>query len=60
MRTSNHVGKSIRNRIIMYVLRTYRHHAVHDEEDEQVVPDHDVPVQLKPALLRAETVKHAT
>lgn len=35
------------------------HHAVHDEEDEELVPHHDVPVQLQLALFGAEAVKDA-
>ena len=35
------------------------HHAVHDEEDEELVPHHDVAVELQLALLRAEAVEDA-
>lgn len=38
-------------------LDRHRHHAVHREDDEHVVPDHDVSVQLQPALLRSQSVE---
>ncbi len=35
------------------------HHAVHHEHDEEIVPDHDVSVQLQAALLGSEAVEDA-
>jgi hypothetical protein len=36
------------------------HHAVHDEEDKHVVPDHHVAVQVQARVLGAQNVEGAT
>ncbi len=41
-------------------LDRHRHHAVHGEQDEHVVPHHDVAVQREAGLLGAEAVEDAS